>query len=315
MDAWERLGGAIGRHMVYIMPCCLALGIAFPQVFSVLTPLVSPMFMVMAFQGALGNRFSNVRRTFRQPLPLILILGTAHVFMPILVFLVAGIFVGGDSEVMAGVLLEYCVPIASSSIMWVGMYEGDIALALSAILISAVICPFTLPVTMRLLLGTSVSVDVGSMMTQLLVVVALPTVVGTLVNERTDGWGKKVLGRRLAPLAKVLLLVIITTNSTSIAPFVRNLNPELVGIIVLMGIFCVGGFFLGFALPTVTGQPDDRFASMTFTTAMKNISAGAVIATAYLPARSLFPVMAGTFFQQFMAALFGRLMARRFASS
>jgi len=309
---WDRLGKAIAGHMLCLMPCCLALGIFLPQVFRALNPLVSPMFALMAFQGALSNRLSRVRSTFRHPLPLVLTLAFSHLAMPLVAFGVSRILMVG-SPVMAGVLLEYCVPIASSSIMWVGMYEGDVALSLSAILISALVCPLTLPLTMQALMGTTVSVDVPSMMGQLLLVVALPTLAGTLVNEGTDGWGKEALAPRLAPLARVFLLLIIVANTTGISDLMLHLTPELLAIIGLMGALCLTGFGLALLLARLTRQPCDRFVSMTFSCGMKNISAGAVICARYLPAASLFPVMAGTLFQQFMAAAFGTLMGRLLA--
>ena len=44
---------------------------------------------------------------------------------------------------------------------------------------------------------------------------------------------------------------------------------------------------------------------------MRNISAGAVIASAYFPCEVLFPVMIGTLFQQVLAASFGTWISRK----
>lgn len=43
---------------------------------------------------------------------------------------------------------------------------------------------------------------------------------------------------------------------------------------------------------------------MIYGSGMRNISAGAVIAGAYFPAETLFPVMIGTLFQQILAAFY-----------
>ena len=40
---------------------------------------------------------------------------------------------------------------------------------------------------------------------------------------------------------------------------------------------------------------------------------GAVIAQAYFPAATMFPVMTGTLFNQFLAAVFGRVFSRAFS--
>ena len=50
---------------------------------------------------------------------------------------------------------------------------------------------------------------------------------------------------------------------------------------------------------------------MMYGTGMRNISAGAVIAAAYFPGEVMFPVMIGTLFQQVLAALFGKLLAQK----
>lgn len=49
---------------------------------------------------------------------------------------------------------------------------------------------------------------------------------------------------------------------------------------------------------------------MIYGSGMRNISAGAVIAGAYFPAETLFPVMIGTLFQQILAAFYGSMMRR-----
>lgn len=310
MDLWKRLGALIARHMIVVMPCCLALGIFFPEWFVPLRPLVEPMFMVMAFQGALGNSFVRVRETFSHPLPLVLILLFSHVGMPLVAWAVGHVLFGASTAIVSGLTLEYSVPVATSSILWISLYDGDISLGLSAVLISALISPITIPLAMQLLVGASIQVDVLGMMRELVVLVAVPAVVGTTLNDATHGWGSRVLSPALAPLARILLVLIVIANTTGISSLMRHLTPALVGVLVFSGAFCAAGYLMGLLLAHVTHQPRDRFVSVTFASAMKNISAGAVIATSSLPADALFPVMAGTLFQQVLAAVFGSGMGR-----
>lgn len=309
-NLWRRLGSLIARHMIIVMPCCLALGILRPEWFVPLRPLVGPLFMVMAFQGALGNSVARVRETFAHPLPLVLILLFSHVGMPLIAFGVGHALFGASPAVVSGLTLEYAVPVATSSILWISLYGGDISLGLSAVLLSALVSPVTIPFAMQLLVGTSVQIDVAGMVRELAVLVAVPAVAGTTLNDATHGWGARTLAPALAPLARILLVLIVTTNTTGISSLMLHLTPLLVGVLAFSGVLCTLGYLLGLLLARGTHQPRDRFVSMTFASAMKNISAGAVIAVGSLPADALFPVMAGTLFQQFLAAAFGSRMGR-----
>lgn len=47
---------------------------------------------------------------------------------------------------------------------------------------------------------------------------------------------------------------------------------------------------------------------MMYGAGMRNISAGAVIATTSFPGEVLFPVLIGTLFQQVLAALYGKIL-------
>ena len=49
---------------------------------------------------------------------------------------------------------------------------------------------------------------------------------------------------------------------------------------------------------------------MVFQCGMRNISCGAVIAAQFFPPAVMFPVVAGTLFQQVLAATYGKLMGR-----
>ncbi|MBQ9620653.1 MAG: hypothetical protein IJR41_01780 [Atopobiaceae bacterium] len=107
-----------------------------------------------------------------------------------------------------------------------------------------------------------------------------------------------------------MLCIVILANSTTAAPYVRNLTPQYAGAIVFIGVFAAFGFVLGIIAARLMRQPRDRAATMTFECGLRNISAGTVIAAQYLPGEVMLPVTAGTLFQQILAALAGKLIER-----
>jgi hypothetical protein len=116
----------------------------------------------------------------RRPLALVVTILLVHLVLPSVTYLISSLIFGFGSPTVAGVVLEYSVPIGASSVMWVGMFSGEIALGLSALLVSTMLSPFTIPATMKLLVGASVEIEAMGMMTNMAFMVALPALLASL---------------------------------------------------------------------------------------------------------------------------------------
>ena len=335
--AWTALGSFIGAHLMAIVPAGVAIGVLFPQVLLPLKPFVPLFFAVMTFQNSLSNDLPAMRRALRRPLLPLAVLGMVHVAMPLLVFGVATLVFGAGSPTVAGVVLEYSVPIGASAIMWVGMFGGDLALGLATLLASTVLSPFSIPLTLKLLVGTTVEIDALSMMGNMAYMVAIPALVATVLNEASRGWCQRVAAPATTPVSRLLLPVIVATNATGISEPLHHLTPRLVGIMLLMLAFAVGSFCVGMLvarrLSRRTGDAVDKgcsvdkadpvdkpfsvdkptFVSLSFCCGIRNVTAGAVLATQYFGPEVLFPAIIATPFQQVLAAAFGRIMERALA--
>ncbi len=309
MDAWKRLGGFIGSHMAFISPSCVVLGVLFPQI-GVLRPLVTPLFAFMTFQSALSNTFGNLARTVRHPAPMLVSLILATVLMPSVACVLATALFGSDPNLVCGVVLEYSVPVAVVAAMWTNMLGGDPALSLATILVSTVAAPFSIPLTLHLLLGQTIEVDAARMMGEMVVSIALPALAGTLANDVSRGRAARELSPVIAPAAKIALVLVILTNSTGVAPYVRSLTPQLVGVALFICAFAASGYALGLLAARAMRLPCEQTVSVTYLVGMRNISAGAVIAGEYFPGEVMFPVVIGTLFQQVLAAAFGSVLRR-----
>ena len=309
MEAWKRLGRSIGSHMPVIVVLCVAAGVLFPRALAPLGPAVPALFAFMTFQGSLDNTFHQVVGVLRDPLPLIAILSVTLVAMPALAFLLANALFGGNADLVAGILLAYCVPIGIVSFMWVGMFSGNTALGLTAILASTVVSPFSIPLTLKLLMGTTIHIDAGGMMLDMLLMIALPALAGMLANDLTRGWAREVLSPAAAPLSKIFLIIIIASNSTSMSEYVLHMNWTRLGVALFVLLFTASGFAWGLLAARLLRTDEATAITLSFDCGLRNISSGAVIATQYFPGEAVFPVMCGTLFQQLLASLAGRALS------
>ncbi len=311
MQTWKHIGTWLSRNMLFIVPLCIAFGVLFPELLIPLKPIIPTLFAIVTFQNALGNDFKSLHDTLRKPSALLMTIFIVHVAAPVVVRLVSGLLFGDSPDTVVGTVLEASVPVGATTVMWAGVYGGNVALALAMMFVSTIIAPFTIPWTLRLLVGASVEVDVLAMMGDMLYMVGIPAVLGVTFNQLSHGWGKEKLSPVMAPLSSILVPIIIGTNATGISHFMLNLTPRLVAVALFVGCVTAVSLVVGCLVARAMRQTPETTLTMMFDCGIRNISAGAVLAAAYLPAEALFPVMVGTLFQQLFAAIVGRAMQRR----
>ena len=217
------------------------------------------------------------------------------------------LFFGSSPNLVCGIVLEYSVPVAVTAFMWISMFGGNGPLALTIILTSSVISPVTIPLTLKLLLGATVSIDVPSMMQNMAFMIAIPAVLGIAINELTRGWGHEKLSPALSPACKFMMMGVIASNSTAMSEYVLHINAVRLEVALFILVFAISGFVVGFLVARALHLPYSETTTMCFTCGMRNISSGAVIATQYFPGEVVFPVMCGTLFQQVLASIIGHL--------
>ena len=300
-----------GKWMPLLVIGCLCLGITFWESIGRLVFLVPFIFAFMTFAGTLNSTFGQLLNIVKNPVPLLVSLLLIHVVMPLVALGSGELFFAGKFNFIAGIVLEFVVPSAVSSFMWSSIAGGDSALTLSIVLFDTFTAPFLVPLSLSVLVGAKVNVNVMGMMRDLIWMIAVPALATMLMNQFTGGKAGKKLSPVLAPYGKIALLLIIMINSTNVAPFLRHMTPFLFGVTGTVFLVSVLGYLLGWLFSFLLRQRNSVAVSMTFGCGMRNISAGAVIAAAYFPAEVMFPVMIGTLFQQALASAFARLLTGR----
>ena len=305
-----RFNSFIEKWMAFVTPACLLMGVLFPDIAKHGVPYVPYAFAFMTFIGALKSRFRDVADVFKRPRPLILMLLVLHVLVPVIACGLGHLLFPGNDNYITGMVLEFSVPTAVISLMWVSIYNGNSPLSLSLVVIDTILAPFLIPTALKLLIGSSVKMDTMGMMKELVFMIALPAVLAMCLNEFSQGRVMKTWPAKLAPFSKMCLIFVVTSNSSKVSPYMKHLNAERLEVAAVILLLAAGGYAIGWGIAVLTGQNKESVVSMIYGSGMRNISAGAVIAGAYFPSEVLFPVMIGTLFQQILAAFYGSLVRR-----
>jgi bile acid:Na+ symporter, BASS family len=298
--------------MPLITPVSVIIGVLFANFFIDFTHLIPWIFAFITFAGSLGSNFSSFRETLKHPLPLFIILIILHLLMPVWAWSVGHFTFSGDVETITGLVLGMAIPTGISSMIWVTIYRGNIPLTLSIILLDTFLSPFIVPFTLSILVGGRVDMDVYSMMNGLFLMVVLPSILGMLVNQFTNGKAKQQLSPKLAPFSKLGLGAVVMINGSAVAPYLREIDIRLFMITVTVFFIAFTGYLFSFAIGKWIKGDRDTVVALTFTGGMRNISAGAVLAVSYFPAAVAVPVVIGMLFQQVLASIYGILVDRHF---
>lgn len=314
MQKLHQINQFLGKYFPCFVLLSVCLGVLFPAFFDPLDHIVVGLFAFMTFANSLGGGFRELGHILLHPLPALTTLALLHVVMPVLTLGLGTLLFPDKPLFTTGLVLEYAIPTGVATLMWVGMCGGNASLCLSIVLLDTLASPVVIPLTLKVLLGSVVEMDTMGMMQDLLVMVAIPALVAMILYQATKGRVAHTVKPVLAPIAKVTLLVIIISNATGCAPFLRHMNKTLVLVMVVVFLLCLLGFLAGYWSGRLLKQDYPTIQTMSLNTGLRNISAGAVLASQYFPADVMFPVAFTPIFLQLTTSLIVKVLMNTKAS-
>jgi BASS family bile acid:Na+ symporter len=145
--------------------------------------------------------------------------------------------------VFAGIVLAFCCPSAVATAFWTKVFKGDVATAIVISIITNLLSIATIPVTMLVVVGTIVNVNIVSMMVNLGEIVLIPMAASFLLRKFVHvDWNKlSSYGSRI----ELGLLALLVWGS--IAPgveYILNSMEEF----ALLNVFMFGALASAFVL-------------------------------------------------------------------
>lgn len=309
---FNKVNKVLERLVPFITPGSVIIGVLLADNLNGLAYLVPWIFAFMTFSGSLGSNFKSIKDVVLHPMRLITVLVILHIIMPLWAMFLGHITFSGDVHTTTGILLAAVIPTGITSIMWVSIYRGNIALALSVILIDTFLSPFIVPFSISIFAGETVVFDVFGLMRGLFGMVVIPSLLGMILNEITKGKVQEKLGTKLAPFSKLGLAAVVMINSSVVAPYIIHIDLKLITIAALSLTLCASGYLFSLLIGKFLKWERDYAIALVFTGGMRNISTGLVLAVSYFEPAVAVPVVIGILFQQVMASVFGTILERAY---
>ncbi|AOZ93872.1 bile acid:sodium symporter family protein [Paenibacillus crassostreae] len=300
------------KYMFLIIPGSLFLGFLLS---SSLLPFVSwspYLFGYVTLVMALGCGLGHLKWVMKRPAPIVLVLILSHLVAPILAYGLGWALFGAYSDYTVGLVLFTIIPFGVSSVLWVGMSYGNVALMLALVVLDSALSPFVVPMLIEVFFGTQVAFDSVSLMKDLSVIVVLPTVIGVTLYEISKGKIKKFTSPIAVPLSKVGFTLVVMLNAAAIAPHLYQLKNDMMIVIPAVIIIVLVGYILGYyGVNLLRNSGRELKATLSYAAGMRNISLGLVLAMSYFSPRASVPVVLGIMVQQPIATLFHAFLNRR----
>ncbi|PWW07121.1 putative Na+-dependent transporter [Paenibacillus cellulosilyticus] len=288
--------------MFLLIPGSLVIGFLCSSVLRPMVDAVPYLFAYVTLTMAIGCGLGQLRQVLRRPGIIGWTFVLTHIAAPLIAYGIGAALFGAHSPYVVGFVLFAIIPLGVSSVLWVGMSGGSVALMLALVVIDSAISPIVVPSGIKLMFGAVVDIDTGGMIRDLVLIIVAPTVIGVTLYELSKGRIQSKVQHIASPISKLCFVAVVALNAAAIEPYVEQLKDDMIRLVpvsILLVAICYALGYFG-ALPF---RNRETLVTVSYASGMRNISLGIVLAMGYFDPLSAVPVVLSILIQQPMATL------------
>ena len=245
---------------------------------------IIPLLALIMFCMGLSLTFDDFARALAMPGIIGLGLLLQYSIMPLGALLVARLL-QLDTGLTAGLVLVGACPGGTASNVITYLARGNVALSISLTAISTLLSVLLTPLLTWLLVGNSIEVPAGKMLTSILGIVFLPVMCGLLINHF---FGRKLVTvKNYLPLFAVAAIVFIIAIITAL----NQARFSEISLLLLLAVVAHNaiGFSAGYFAARVAGYRAAERRTLAIEVGMQNSGLAVALAFKYFSATAALP--------------------------
>ncbi len=274
------LSSVVRRYFVLYILLAIGIAVLTPSTFAWIADYASPLLGLIMLGMGLTLTLEDFRLILEQPRDVFLGASTQWLVMPAAAYGLT-VTLSLPPEVGVGLLLLGAAPGGVASNVYTYLAKGDVALSVTITSVTTLAAPVLMPAWIIFLVGERIQVTFAEMFREIILIVALPIVVGLTL--------RRLLERRAPTAAAVSLEVFPAVSVLTLAVLVAGLVGAFLETLLAVGVLLVLavlihnliGLSAGYATGSAFGMSTGRARACSFELGTQNSALALVIGATF----------------------------------